>query len=140
VSYKPTIAVDYDGTIVNFAFPVSGPPKAGVREALAQFQQLGYHVLIYSCRTCKWFPEVFNPYGEVLDMSRAVVKDMVDTLAKHGIPYDEIDDGTKGKPVAEYYIDDKGLRFNDNWPAIMGYITVESKYRKDLNGHTDKCK
>jgi hypothetical protein len=49
---------------------------------------------------------------------------MIAFLEEHKIPYDEIDDGTKGKPLADYYIDDKAIRFTDNWVGIAGAIAL----------------
>jgi hypothetical protein len=115
------IAVDFDGTIAEHRFPEIGDLKKGVVEGLKALQEMGFYILIYSCRTCKWFPEAFNPDNEVLDMNRKCIRDMVEFLDKHGVPYNEIDDGTKGKPLCDLYIDDKGLRFDDqviNWCVI----------------------
>lgn len=114
------IAVDFDGTICDFAYPDIGKPKAGVREALQRFLELGYEVIIYSCRTCSWDTEIFGG-GE--PMARKVVKQMIEFLNDHKIPYTAIDDGSKGKPTAEYYIDDKAIRFQDNWHEIAEFVT-----------------
>lgn len=119
MSAPRTICVDFDGTICDFAFPGIGPPKQGVAAALSTFRALGYRILIYSCRSCSWYPEIFGaePVPE-----RARVKEMVAYLDAHGIPYDEIDDGAKGKPLADFYIDDKGIRFENNWASIVQFI------------------
>lgn len=123
---KKIVAVDYDGTIVDFDFPRSGAPKHNVKESLTLLRAWGYHVLIYSCRTCKWYPEIFCAPGEVLDMNRATIRDMIDTLDRNGIPYDEVDDGTKGKPPADFYIDDKGVRFT-TWIDVLNFISTFPK-------------
>jgi hypothetical protein len=43
-------------------------------------------------------------------------------LDANDVPYDEIDDGTKGKPFCSLYIDDKGLRFTNNWSEIADWV------------------
>jgi hypothetical protein len=118
------VAVDFDGTLFDFAYPGIGPVKPGGKEALQRFKDLGYKVLIYSCRTCKHYPEIFSYPGEVLDMNRKVVRDMIEALDLHEIPYDSIDDGTMGKPMADFYCDDKGIRFNNNWDEISDFIAA----------------
>jgi hypothetical protein len=122
VAFKPTIAVDYDGTLVDHEFPKPGTPKPDAKEALTFFRELGYHVLIYSCRTAKWHPEIFNPSNEPMDMSRSLIQDMIRTLDEAGIPYDEVDDGTKGKPFADLYLDDKGYRFTGDWKEAAAFV------------------
>lgn len=117
------IAIDFDGTLCEFAFPQIGPIKHGAKEAVDIFRALGFKIIIWSCRTCHWDYDVYggdDPSEPTLERER--VKDMIAWLDKHGIAYDEIDDGSKGKPGADYYIDDKGLRFTDNWNDIASFI------------------
>lgn len=115
-----TIAVDFDGTICEHTFPGIGDLKEGVAEALATFRSLGFRIIIYSCRTSHYHTEIF---GAGPAMERPRVKEMVAFLNHHHIPFDEVDDGTKGKPLADFYIDDNGIRFDDNWAAIASFIT-----------------
>lgn len=114
----PVIAVDFDGTLCEHEFPGIGKVKAGAKEALMMFKALGYTIVIWSCRSCHWNYDVFggDPSQPVLE--REKIKDMVAFLQREGIPYDIIDDGSKGKPLADFYIDDKAIRFQNNWPEI----------------------
>jgi glutaredoxin len=122
--FQPTIAIDYDGTIVKHVFPLPGEPLEGVKEAFALFKKLGYRLLIYSCRTCRWYPEIFRKDGEPMGLECSYAQDMKRVLDENQIPYDEIDDGLKGKPVAEIYIDDKGWRFNGNWAETAALVAA----------------
>lgn len=115
------VAVDFDKTICNSSYPALGELKPGVIEALTKIRALGYWIVIWSCRTCKFHKEVFAP-NETLDMNRPVIKDMIEYLDIHQVPYDAIDDGTKGKVYAAFYIDDKAIRFENNWSAIAEFI------------------
>lgn len=117
-----TIVIDFDGTICDFAYPSIGAIKPGVKEALSLFRWLGYHIVISSCRTCKHHPDVFSCQGKY---GKEHIE-MVDWLDANEVPYDEIDDGTKGKPVADFYIDDKGVRFDNNWSEIATFIRERS--------------
>jgi hypothetical protein len=115
--------VDFDGTICDHEFPGIGAPKPFVKEALTVFRAMGFRVLIWTCRTCHWHYDTFGGDPSQPTLERTHVREMIAYLAKHGIPYDEIDDGSRGKPLAEYYIDDKGLRFENNWAALVTRIT-----------------
>lgn len=124
------IAVDFDGTVCNFAYPGIGEPQAGVRDALTKLKELGFHLHIYSCRSCHWYPEIFTPEDEkdTAVLERKTVVAMKEYLDKHQIPYDTIDDGSKGKPMCDYYIDDKGVRFDNNWQEIAHAITLQESF------------
>ena len=123
------IAVDFDGTCCDHEFPNIGKIKSGCKEALELFHQLGYKIIIWSCRTCSYMQDVFSP-PEDLECAAAIdrnkVKEMKQWLDANCIHYDEIDDGTKGKPVADFYIDDKAIRFSNNWVEIGNFIRYVS--------------
>lgn len=114
------IAIDFDGTICDHAFPKIGDPKAGVKDAIHRLRNMGFYVIIWTCRTCHWNYEVFGGDPTTHTFERPAVKDMIAWLKEQGIEYDEIDDGSRGKPLADYYIDDKAVRFdeNTNWFTI----------------------
>lgn len=114
-----TICVDFDGVICDSKYPGLGPLIDGAKEALQLFKALGFTIIISSCRSCSWNWDKYYEGQPVNHASeRKVHQDMVEFLQSNGIPYDVIDDGTKGKVSADYYIDDKGIRFTNNWPAI----------------------
>lgn len=120
--YVPTICVDFDGTLCDHEFPGIGAPKPFAKEALTAFRAMGFHVMIWTCRTSHFHYDVFGGDPDQSTLERVKVKEMIAYLDKHGIPYDEIDDGSRGKPLAQLYIDDRGLRFSDNWTQIMNYV------------------
>ena len=116
------IAVDFDGTLCDMAFPEIGAIKKDAREALTLFKTLGFKIIIWSCRTCHWDYEIYGGDREQPTLERDRVKAMAEWLDANAIPYDEIDDGSKGKPGADLYVDDKGYRFTDNWEEIMTFV------------------
>lgn len=130
-STKPVIAVDFDDTLCDSKFPQCGPVKDGAREALKRFKDLGYLILIYSCRTCHWHYKIFGGSPNIPVEQRPTVVAMREWLAVNDIPFDEIDDGSRGKPYAKFYVDDKGIRFNNNWSEIVRF--VESKTSDNKN-------
>jgi len=125
-----TLAIDFDGTLCDFAFPGIGKVKQGAKEAIDKFRELGYKIIIYSCRTCHWHYDIFGGSPDQPVMERDRVKEMISWLAENGIEYDEVDDGSRGKPSANAYIDDKGIRFQDNWKEIQEFVEYA-----DANGY-----
>ena len=115
------ICIDFDATLCGFAYPDIGPIESGALEAVKRFKELGCYVIVSSCRTCGHFPEIFAPDGRIGKESK-VHKDMVDWLDARGVPYDEVDDGTKGKPLADLYVDDKGYRYTGDWAAVVKFV------------------
>lgn len=120
------ICVDFDGTIVDHEFPRVGKLKVGVKDALTRLQRAGFYILIWSCRTSTWFEDVFGSTGE----RKPYIDAMKAALDDNGVPYNEIDDGTRGKPFAQFYIDDRAVTFNDNWPEIAQAVETAVKREK----------
>lgn len=117
-----SIGVDFDGTLCDLQYPGIGAVKPGAKEALARLKELGYRIIIWTCRTCHYYYSEFGTDPSLHTLDRPAVQDMKAWLDANGIVYDEIDDGSRGKLHADYYIDDKGIRFNDNWPDIVSFI------------------
>lgn len=94
--------IDFDGTLCKFAFPDVGPIEPNVREALETLKAAGYTIQIHSCRTAT--------YWDNEEERRIHIKLIQDFMAKHKLPYDKlILDITKDKPIADVYIDDRGV-------------------------------
>lgn len=96
---KLVLAVDFDNTIHDTKHPVKGmkmgPPLEGAKEALTRFKQRGDTVIIHS----------------IWGHNNTVISDW---LKYYGIPFDRI---TNLKPQADYYIDDKAIKF-EGWDNI----------------------
>jgi predicted mannosyl-3-phosphoglycerate phosphatase (HAD superfamily) len=121
MAYQKTICVDFDGTIVDHEFPKIGALKPGARSALQAFRRMGFRIIVWSCRTCKWQEDTFGSW-DCPTLERPLVREMIEFLDKEGVPYDEIDDGEKGKPLADLYLDDKALRVEDNWGDVAQWV------------------
>ncbi len=122
------VCVDFDKTICDSSYPELGPLIPGAREALQAFRDMGYRIVISSCRSCGYFWEEY--YGDTPFLAaceRKVHKDMVKFLDDNAIPYDEIDNGTKGKVSASFYLDDKAVRVENNWPEVVEFIKERTK-------------
>lgn len=100
------LAVDFDGVIHDFRNPIKGrrmgAPIAGVMEALKLLKSKRYTIV------------VFTVWGGT-DQGQ---KTIADFMKYYELPYDEI---TNIKPNADYYIDDKAVRFAD-WAKTLEII------------------
>ena len=115
-----SVAVDIDGTIcepiewerwqkdgLNY-FP---PVQAGAKEAIEELRKLGLFIIIHSCRTTPLVNNFAYSEGQMI----ALVAGM---LHKEKIPYDLIWSEV-GKPIADLYIDDKGVYHAGSWADTM---------------------
>lgn len=104
------IAVDFDGTVVEHEYPSIGRLKPGAKEALKAFKKAGHKIVIWTCRQ-----------GEEEREVRLF-------LTENDLPFDTVNTPAAGadlgtrKIYADVYIDDKGLRFEDNWAEIRRLI------------------
>jgi hypothetical protein len=112
--FDRTIAVDFDDTIVVRVFGTLVPAKDCI-EALQVLRDQGYRIIIHSARSWDQWQDRIERENE-----------MVNLLNSWEIPYDEVYAG-KGKPPAMAYIDDRGLRFADNWMDIVRVIIEKGK-------------
>ena len=118
------IVIDLDGTVC----PVKTPdqsyadllPLVGAADRIRELRRAGYYVVIVTARnmaTCD---------GNVGKVLKNVGWLTLDWLARHGIEYDEIH---FGKPNADLYIDDRGLRFTSWSDLTPELIEREAKSR-----------
>lgn len=115
-----TIAVDFDDTLHSHTNgwregQIDGEPLPGAKEAMQKFLDLGYEILIYSCRTSRDVMGKSN--GQVF----AQKKLMEGWLALHQIPYTAIYEGD-GKCYAALYIDDRATRF-ETWDDFDKFVS-----------------
>lgn len=110
------VIIDFDGTICGFAFPDCGPPEPGVKEALDELVQMGFEIWIHSCRTRSDWNGKPDPAFQCQNLSV-----IIHYMLEHDLPYDRIITETD-KPVATYYIDDRGIGYRGNWPAVVAEI------------------
>lgn len=92
----------------------------GVREALETLKTAGYRVIIHSCRTSSHWKNILP--GNQPKLIEGFMK-------YYKLPYETI--WTPDKPIAAAYIDDKAIRYDNNWPDIVESI---QKYTKRAEG------
>jgi hypothetical protein len=125
------IVIDFDGTICEHDFPRIGSPKPGVKAALTRLKELGFTILIHSCRTATYWQQQ-NQWGLLGSVKE--VRRIEAFMEEHEIPYDEI--WLPDKKEAAYYVDDRAVSFTDNWPEIVQAIEADSEICLEC-GQTD---
>ncbi|MBI9054184.1 MAG: hypothetical protein JEY96_10240 [Bacteroidales bacterium] len=117
-----TIAVDFDGTIVEHEYPEIGKPKMFAFETLKALQQRGDRLILWTYRS-----------GEKLN-------EAVEYCKRNGIefyainknyPEEIFDDTISRKIIADVYIDDRNLGGFVNWSDVWQMLNPEL-FKKDI--------
>ena len=108
------VCIDFDGVLYPFGMLMEAPqPIAGAVRAVQRLKAAGYRVVIFTSRLS---PTWLAASGRTaLEQTEYISR----VLARDGIPFDRI---TAEKLPAEAYIDDKAIRFNHDWPAIVDWL------------------
>ena len=115
------ICVDMDGTICKNKigeqqyFDVE--PIDGAVDTLNLLKIQGYYIVIHTARGMRTYE---NNQGRII---AAHAENLINWLKKWNIPYDEV---MFGKPHVDYFIDDKGYRF-DNWQNTYKFLMEQEK-------------
>lgn len=98
------IIVDLDGTICTEEKTYSrslAKPIPGAIDAINRLYESGNTIIIYSARTWMEYEMTFN------------------WLKVHGVNFHQL---ILGKPIGDVWIDDRALRFEDNWDFVLGEL------------------
>lgn len=87
-----TIAVDFDGVIRSWS---TNKPIDGAKDGINLLREGGWKIIIHSCNRASFIEQWLNDYDIRFDLIWNQV----------------------GKPVADCYLDDCGLRFT-HWPDV----------------------
>lgn len=143
------IAVDFDGTVVDahgrgYDDVTSGLMFVpGAKAGLASLKAAGHSLLLYSARANRALREdaaldpmvragVRKVHQKTWDadkvLNQARYQQMLDFVAKElpGV-FDAIDDGAQGKPIADLFVDDRGLRLGHG-PMAVSWSVVSQIY------------
>jgi len=109
-----TLAIDFDGTIVEDAYPKIGKPKIFAFETLKKLQQDGHRLILWTYR-----------YGKTL-------QDAVDFCKENGLEFyavncsfpNEVYDPKKSRKInADLFIDDRNVGGFYGWGEIYQLLT-----------------
>lgn len=114
--FEKIAIIDFDGTLCEFQFPNVGPIKPNVKEALETLKKTGYTIKIHSCRTATYWG---RPDERILH-----IESILNFMYKHHLVFDElITDPLMNKPIADVYIDDRAIRYENNWLEIANKLS-----------------
>ena len=115
------LAIDFDGTIVEDAYPSIGKPKIFAFETLKKLQSEGYRLILWTYR-----------HGKSLE-------EAVEFCRKHGVVVYAVnscfegeifDDETQSRKIdADLFIDDRNLGGFPGWGEIYNIITERIEFR-----------
>jgi len=114
-----TLLVDFDGTLHTGTYPGIGAPAPHAIEMMQKLKADGHRIIIWTCR-------------EQEDQEA-----MVEWLAEHKIPYDQINEHDpemlknfhyeSRKVYADIYIDDRNLGGLPSWREIYDIVSGKVK-------------
>ena len=103
----PTIVIDLDGTLTHDEPQLPYPerkPNRDVIEKLCEYRAEGFRIAIHTARN------MATHQGSIGRITALTVPVILEWLARHDVPYDEL---YVGKPWAEkggFYVDDRAVR------------------------------
>ena len=113
---KLIIGVDFDGTIVEDAFPKIGKPRIFAFETMKKLQEDGHRLILWTYRS-----------GIKLDEAVKFCEDngIVFYAVNKSFPEELYDDTKSRKIYADIYIDDRNIGGVLGWGEIYQMITKE---------------
>ncbi|WP_040278413.1 BT0820 family HAD-type phosphatase [Psychroserpens damuponensis] len=113
---KLVIAIDFDGTIVEDAYPKVGKPRIFAFETMKRLQQDGHRIILWTYRS-----------GSKLDEAVAFCKENGITFyaVNQSFPEEKYDNSVSRKIYADIYIDDRNIGGILGWGEVYQLITNE---------------
>ncbi len=110
------IAIDFDGTIVEDAYPKVGKPRIFAFETMKRLQEDGHRLILWTYRS-----------GSKLAEAVAFCKDNGITFyaVNQSFPEEKYDDSVSRKIYADIYIDDRNIGGILGWGEVYQLITNE---------------
>ncbi|WP_299581753.1 BT0820 family HAD-type phosphatase [uncultured Sunxiuqinia sp.] len=120
---KPlTIAVDFDGTIVEHKFPAIGNELPFATHTLKTLQEKGHRLILWTYRS-----------GQQLDEAVDFCKERGLTFyaVNKNYPEEKMSDNISRKILADVYIDDRNIGGMPSWTEIYHLIHPEEAPKKE---------
>lgn len=113
---KPTLAIDFDGTIVESKYPKIGKPMLFAFETLKKLQNEGYPLILWTYRSGKKLEEAVEFCNDNGIEFYAVNK---------SYPEEEFDENISRKIAADVFIDDRNVGGFIGWGNIYKELEGE---------------
>ena len=126
--YK-TLAIDFDGTVVEHKFPAIGKERPFAIQTLLQLQKEGHHLILWTYR-----------HGKALEEAVAFCASKGLEFYAVNKNYPEEPDHATGsrKILADIYIDDRNIGGFPGWPVV--YDLLKNKQEQFLQKHWEDQK
>ncbi len=119
------IAVDFDGTIVEHAFPAIGKEKLFASDTLRELQKQNHQLIL-------WTSRVGKELDEAIDFCRA--RGIEFYAVNKNYPEEVYNETISRKIVADVYIDDRNICGMPGWGEIWQILNPAEKGSKtDIN-------
>ena len=114
---KLVIAIDFDGTIVEDAYPKIGKPRIFAFETMKRLQEDGHRLILWTYRC-----------GSKLDEAVTFCKDNGITFyaVNQSFPEEQYENKVSRKIYADIYIDDRNIGGILGWGEVYQLITNET--------------
>jgi hypothetical protein len=121
---KPTVSIDFDGTLVENDYPFIGKWKNDALTLLKELKLAGWNILINTCRTGKYENDVRN------FLKRYCIE--IDGINKNLSGYEKFGYKDSRKLGCDYIIDDKCVFYKDNLMLILKKLLSIYDQRRDI--------
>lgn len=120
-----TLFIDFDGTIVEFAFPGIGEPMPHAFRVMKRLQDAGYKLALWTCRE-----------DEGYKIEKQYLTQAVEFCRENGIEFDAVNEGLpedefrpegvpRRKPHGHMVIDDRNFLGFPGWLAVEEWFFPE---------------
>ena len=114
-----TIAIDFDGTIVENIYPKMGKPKLFAFEILQKLKDSGYRLILWTCRSGK-------ELEEAVEFCRN--KGLEFYAVNSSYDGEDIDMNKSRKIIADIFIDDRNIGGFPGWGEVYATLTGKPVY------------
>jgi hydroxymethylpyrimidine pyrophosphatase-like HAD family hydrolase len=116
-----TIAIDFDGTIVEDEYPSIGKPRIFAFDTLKKLQEKGHRLILWTYRSGKRL-------DEAVDFCKA--NGVVFYAVNKSFPEEEFESKYSRKINADYFIDDRNIGGLMGWGEIYQLLVGEKQPAK----------
>ena len=112
--FPPILAVDFDGTLVENQFPGIGEPDHVIAGAIRAYQEMGWKIILWTCRTDEMLQDAVDFCKEQLGIEFDAVNDNLPEVQQYF-------GGNTRKVFANLYWDDRNaaLFVDKDKPSLL---------------------